>query len=108
LTKNEVRKRPGYVWPRRSKAADHSCPTGAKVAGHRGFFLTGYGVDLNQALITYGLQFLHKKKYKKIMPPFMMRRSQMSKTAQLEEFDEALYKACFMFPFPTRTSRVKV
>jgi seryl-tRNA synthetase len=54
--------------------------------------LTGYGVDLNQALITYGLEFLRKKGYKKIMTPFMMRRSQMSKTAQLEDFHEALYK----------------
>jgi seryl-tRNA synthetase len=58
--------------------------------------LTGYGVDLNQALITYGLEFLRKKGYKKIMTPFMMKRNQMSKTAQLEEFDEALYKVSFL------------
>lgn len=65
---------------------------GTKVAGHRGFFLVNDGVDLNQALITYGLDFLRKKGYKKIMPPFMMKRNQMAKTAQLSEFDEALYK----------------
>ncbi|KAJ2384933.1 Cytosolic seryl-tRNA synthetase, partial [Coemansia sp. RSA 2611] len=34
---------------------------GAKVAGHRGYFLTGAGVDLNLALINYGLQFLGKR-----------------------------------------------
>jgi seryl-tRNA synthetase len=28
---------------------------GQKIAGHRGFFLKGYGVLLNQALINYGL-----------------------------------------------------
>ncbi|KAL8293343.1 hypothetical protein RQP46_000044 [Phenoliferia psychrophenolica] len=65
---------------------------GAKVAGHRGFYLTGDGVDLNQAMITYGLNFLKERGFKKIMPPFFMNRSQMAKTAQLEEFDEALYK----------------
>ncbi|KAM0750130.1 seryl-tRNA synthetase [Meredithblackwellia eburnea MCA 4105] len=65
---------------------------GAKVAGHRGFYLTGDGVDLNQAMITYGLDFLRKRKFKKVQPPFFMNRSVMGKTAQLEEFDEALYK----------------
>ncbi|GAA5965124.1 hypothetical protein JCM21900_003656 [Sporobolomyces salmonicolor] len=65
---------------------------GAKVAGHRGFYLTGDGVDLNQAMISYGLDFLRSKSYKKIQPPFFMNKSVMAKTAQLEEFDEALYK----------------
>jgi len=65
---------------------------GSKVAGHRGFFLVNDGIDLNQALIMHGLDFLRSKGYKKIMPPFFMNRPVMAKTAQLEEFDEALYK----------------
>jgi len=65
---------------------------GRKVAGHRGYYLTGDGVDLNQALISYGLDFLRKKGYKKIQPPFMMSREIMGKTAQLDSFDEDLYK----------------
>jgi seryl-tRNA synthetase len=65
---------------------------GAKISGHRGFFLLDNGVDLNQALINYGLDFLRKRGYKKIMAPFMMRKDIMSKTAQLDEFDEALYR----------------
>lgn len=65
---------------------------GTKVAGHRGYFLTNEGLDLNQALISYGLDFLRSKQYKKIMTPFMMKRGLMAKTAQLSEFDEALYK----------------
>lgn len=65
---------------------------GVKVVGHRGYFLTGDGVDLNQALINYGLDFLRKKGYIKIMTPFMMKKDVMSKTAQLDEFDEELYK----------------
>lgn len=31
---------------------------GQKIAGHRGYFLKGYGVLLNQALINYGVSFL--------------------------------------------------
>ncbi|KAJ7594192.1 hypothetical protein C8J56DRAFT_1121412 [Mycena floridula] len=65
---------------------------GAKIAGHRGYFLTNDGIDLNQALISYGLDFLRKKSYKKIQPPFMMNKDQMAKTAQLDQFDEELYK----------------
>ena len=66
--------------------------TGAKIVGHRGYFLTNDGIDLNQALISYGLDFLRSRGYKKIQPPFMMNRDQMAKTAQLEQFDEELYK----------------
>ena len=65
---------------------------GAKISGHRGYFLTGDGVDLNQALISYGLDFLRNRQYKKIQPPFMMNKDVMAKTAQLEQFDEELYK----------------
>jgi seryl-tRNA synthetase len=65
---------------------------GAKVAGHRGYFLTGYGVDLNLALIMYGLNFLSKRGYKKLQTPFFMNKDQMAKTAQLSQFDEELYK----------------
>lgn len=68
---------------------------GVKVAGHRGYFLTGDGVDLNQALISYGLDHLKSKQYKKIQPPFMMNKDAMAKTAQLDQFDEELYKVCY-------------
>lgn len=65
---------------------------GAKVAGHRGYFLTNDGVDLNQALITYALDFLRKNGYKKVQPPFLVNKDVMAKTAQLDQFDEELYK----------------
>ncbi|KAG6877232.1 Cytosolic seryl-tRNA synthetase [Termitomyces sp. T32_za158] len=65
---------------------------GAKIAGHRGYFLTNDGIDLNQALISYGLDYLRGKGYKKIQPPFFMNKEQMAKTAQLDQFDEELYK----------------
>jgi seryl-tRNA synthetase len=31
------------------------------VAGHRGYFLKGVAVQLNQALINYGINFLAKR-----------------------------------------------
>ena len=36
---------------------------GQKIAGHRGYFLKGAGVLLNQALINYGLSFLSGREY---------------------------------------------
>lgn len=65
---------------------------GAKVAGHRAYYLTGAGVDLNLALINYGLSFLGRHGYKKIQTPFFMNKDMMAKTAQLSQFDEELYK----------------
>jgi len=65
---------------------------GVKIVGHRGYCLTGYGLFLNLALINYGLEFLHNKGYKPNQPPFFMLREAMAKTAQLEQFDEELYK----------------
>ncbi|KIK70496.1 hypothetical protein GYMLUDRAFT_65725 [Collybiopsis luxurians FD-317 M1] len=55
---------------------------GAKVAGHRGYYLTNEGIELNQALILYA-SILRKKGYKKIQPP-----------PQLDQFDKELYKVC--------------
>ncbi|KAJ1551512.1 Cytosolic seryl-tRNA synthetase, partial [Nowakowskiella sp. JEL0078] len=65
---------------------------GAKIAGHRGYFLMGPGVELNLALVQYGLDFLAKRGFTKLWTPFFMKKELMAKTAQLEEFDEALYK----------------
>ena len=63
-----------------------------KIVGHRGYCLTGYGLFLNLALINYGLEFLWRKGYKPNQPPHFMLRDYMAKTAQLEQFDEELYK----------------
>jgi seryl-tRNA synthetase len=65
---------------------------GVKIVGHRGYCLTGYGLFLNLALVNYGLEFLHSKGYKPNQPPYFMLREAMAKTAQLEQFDEELYK----------------
>uniref|UniRef100_A0ACD6A076 Uncharacterized protein n=1 Tax=Avena sativa TaxID=4498 RepID=A0ACD6A076_AVESA len=65
---------------------------GADVAGGRGYFLKGYGVLLNQALINFGLAFLQNRGFDLLHTPFFMRKETMSKCAQLAQFDEELYK----------------
>ncbi|CAD6501744.1 BgTH12-01993 [Blumeria graminis f. sp. triticale] len=65
---------------------------GVKVVGHRGYFLKKWGVFLNQALINYSLEFLDSKDYIPLQTPQFMSKDYMAKTAQLEQFDEELYK----------------
>ena len=87
------------VVPTRSKLEHHHellakiggylpCP---EIAGHRGYFLTGIGVRLNRALIAYSLDFLAKRQFLEVQPPYYMRDQIMAKTAQLADFDEQLY-----------------
>jgi len=64
---------------------------GVKVAGHRAYFLKGWGVKLNQALINYGQAFLEERGYTLMQTPYFMLRSCMALTAQLSDFDESLY-----------------
>jgi len=70
-------------------------PRGVKIVGHRGYFLTGPGVRLNFALVQYGLDFLSKREYTPIQTPFFMNKDVMAKTAQLDDFDDQLYKVKF-------------
>lgn len=65
---------------------------GAAVAGHRGYFLKDVGVMLNQAFINYGIAFLRARNYTVLQPPYMMKKDVMAGVAQLEQFDEELYK----------------
>mmetsp|Transcript_16227 Transcript_16227/g.23869 ORF Transcript_16227/g.23869 Transcript_16227/m.23869 type:complete len:480 (-) Transcript_16227:2307-3746(-) len=65
---------------------------GQNVAGHRAYFLTNAGVLLNQAIINYGISFLGARGYNVVQPPFFMKKEVMAGIAQLEDFDEQLYK----------------
>lgn len=65
---------------------------GAKLVGHRGYFLKQWGVFLNNALIQFGLDFLVKNGYCALQAPMMMNKDVMARTAQLSQFDEELYK----------------
>ncbi len=65
---------------------------GQKIAGHRGYYLKGDGVLLNQALLNFGISFLRSKQYTPIQPPFFMKESVMKETCQLADFKESLYQ----------------
>ena len=43
-------------------------------------------------MVNYGMDFLYSKGYDPNQPPYFMNKSAMAKTAQLEQFDEELYK----------------
>lgn len=65
---------------------------GSKISGHRGYFLKGVGVLLNQALINYGISFLMKKGYDVVQPPYFIKKDVMEKTCELGDFEENLYQ----------------
>lgn len=65
---------------------------GADIAGSRGYFLKGPGVFLQQALIQYALRFLADADFTPLYTPFWMKKPLMAAVAQLNQFDEELYK----------------
>jgi seryl-tRNA synthetase len=64
---------------------------GARVAGHRGYYLKGAALKLNHALFRYGLDFLASRGFQTFHTPFFMRRTVMQRLCQLEDFEECLY-----------------
>jgi seryl-tRNA synthetase len=68
------------------------CEQGAKTAGNRGYYLSGGLVRLNLALQNYSMDFLSKRGFTPIYVPFFMDKKTMGQVAQLEDFDEQLYK----------------
>eukprot|EP00762_Andalucia_godoyi_P003754 ANDGO_08573.mRNA.1 putative serine--tRNA ligase len=65
---------------------------GAEVAGSRGYFLKGKAVLLHLGLVQYAMFFLAKKGYTALYTPFFMQKNIMAEVAQLEQFDDELYK----------------
>ncbi|MCO5549983.1 hypothetical protein L7F22_003460 [Adiantum nelumboides] len=65
---------------------------GTEVAGGRGYYLVGGGALLNHALISFGMSFLHERKYTIVQTPFFMTKEVMCECAQLAQYDEELYK----------------
>lgn len=65
---------------------------GSRVAGHRGYYLKGVGVLLNQALINFGMKKLMSKGYTPVQPPFFVKKQIMEATCQLSDFSENLYQ----------------
>ncbi|KAF1743647.1 hypothetical protein MXB_2530, partial [Myxobolus squamalis] len=65
---------------------------GYAISGNRGYFLKGPGLFIAQALIQYSLRLLNEKGFECLYTPFFMKKNVMRQVAQLNQFDEELYK----------------
>lgn len=64
----------------------------AKVVGARFYYLRGDLVKLNYALIRFALEFIEKKGYRLIQPPYMLRREAIGGAVALTDFEDVIYK----------------
>jgi seryl-tRNA synthetase len=64
----------------------------AKVAGARFYYLKGDLVRLNFAIISFALDYLKKKGFTLVQPPFMLRRDALEGAIPLAAFEEMIYK----------------
>lgn len=64
----------------------------AKVAGARFYYLKNELVRLNYALINYALDFIKRKGYTLVQPPYLLRREVLSGAVALSDFEETIYK----------------
>lgn len=65
---------------------------GAKVAGFRGYFLTGDGARLQFALWQFVNDFFQKKSFRAMIVPSLVRREPFMGTGYLPQGEEDLYK----------------
>ena len=64
----------------------------SEVAGSRFYYLKGELVKLNLAIINFALDFLNKKGFTLIQPPFMLRKQALEGALPLNAFEEMIYK----------------
>jgi len=64
----------------------------AKVVGARFYYLRGDLVKLNYALIRFALEFIEKRGYRLIQPPYMLRREAIGGAVALTDFEDVIYK----------------
>ena len=64
----------------------------AKVAGARFYYLKNALVELNWALIKYGLDFIKKRGFKLFQPPYMIRRGAIEGAIAFQDFQDMIYK----------------
>jgi len=64
----------------------------SEVAGARFYYLKGDLVKLNYALINFAIDFIRKKGFTMIQPPFMLRRDILAGAMTLGAFEGAIYK----------------
>lgn len=64
----------------------------AKVAGHGFYYMKGALVLLDFAIINYAVDFMTKRGYQIVEPPFMMHKKPYMGATDLETFEDQLYK----------------
>jgi len=64
----------------------------AKVAGARFYYLRGDLVQLNYALAKFALDFMEKKGFTLIQPPYFLRREAIGGAVALSDFEDVIYK----------------
>jgi seryl-tRNA synthetase len=64
----------------------------AKISGARFYFLKNALVLLNQALISFALEYLATRGYAPIQPPYMIKNEPMSGAVILGDFQDVIYK----------------
>ena len=64
----------------------------AKVAGARFYYLKNELVRLNYALISFALDFITRKGYTIVQPPYLLRRDVLSGAVALSDFEDTIYK----------------
>lgn len=64
----------------------------SKISGSRFYFLKDQLVRINQALISFALDFLYERGYTLLQPPYMIRKNSMEGAVILEDFRDVIYK----------------
>ena len=64
----------------------------SKTAGARFYYLKGGLVKLGQALTAFALDFISKRDYNLIQPPYMINRQSMEGAVIADDFEEVIYK----------------
>ncbi len=64
----------------------------SEVAGSRFYYLKNELVKLNLSLINFALDFLRKKDFNLIQPPYMLKKQVLEGAVTLDTFKDAIYK----------------
>ena len=64
----------------------------ARTSGARFYFLNKDLVRLNYAVISFALDFISKRGYTLVQPPYMLNRESISGVVILSDFEEVIYK----------------
>lgn len=64
----------------------------AKVSGARFYYLKNELVRLNYALISFALDFIARRGYTLVQPPYLLNKEAVSGAVALSDFEETIYK----------------